>query len=542
MKRAARVILILLSIAGGAGCGGHRDDVLLRFDGRDYPVSLLDEEVRKTGRLPGGIPEREAAVDNAVDSIKLRLWAASQPLGKDERSRLEDQWRNRRISACIDVHLKRRFNTAGDLSELAREYFNTHRQDFAEPERFLLQMIFLPADDPDTPRLADELLKKIRRNPDRFGELARTYSKSRTAERNGETGILVGTMVHPALRAAVTAHQNSHEAFRVDIDRGVYILRIHEYVDAVEPTFHAVRSAVMQKVRDQLATEFFDTVAEDIEKHHRVVVEDRIFLHPAPPEDSVVYRFDERVFRVGDLLDPNNRPAEVTGRAVHELFVAHRRWLYFSEYFDCTSTLGAGPSDEELAALRIPSLLRSFAAENLRDTVIDWAREAGLSRSRSYTVDLYAFPFRTADPYADLVEYRPLIERIRSGNGSEDNIVLDDDILVATDVEIDEEGLFNYEPGLIQGLRLLEDGQCSDYFRSGSLKAFLVICMKERRPERALDPGRPEDVEWALRHLLPRRNRQVVDAVLEKIDSRFKLNREAVEAYVNSLSAEDTTS
>lgn len=540
MKRAAEVILILLSIVGGTGCGNR--DVLLRFDGKNYPITLLDKEVRQSGPLPRDVAERQSVVDNAVNSIKLRLWAASQPLGKDERSRLEDQWRNRRISACIDAHLKRRFNTAGDFSELAREFFTTHRQDFAEPERFLLQMIFLPADDPDTPRLADELLKKTRRNPDRFGELARTYSKSRTAERNGETGILVGTMVHPALRAAVAAHRNSREAFRVDIDRGVYILRIHEYVDAVEPTFHAVRSAVMQKVRDQLATEFFDTVAEDIEKHHRVVVEDRIFLHPAPPEDSVVYRFDERVFRVGDLLDPNNRPSEVTGRTVHELFAAHRRWLYFSGYFDCTSTLHAGPSDEELAALRIPSLLRSFAAENLRDTVIDWARGEGLSRSRAYTVDLYAFPFRRTDPYADLVEYRPLIERIRSGNGSTDGAALDEDILVATDVEIDEEGLFNYEPGLIQGLRLLEDGQCSNYFRSGSLKAFLVICMKEHRPERALDPGSTEDMEWALRHLLPRRNRQVVDAVLEDIDDRFELNREAVEAYVNSVSAEDTTS
>lgn len=520
-------LLAVAAVAAAAGCSDP--DVLLRYQGVDYPVSMLAEQLRDT-ELPGDPAQRDATVTAALQTVMLQIWAGTQPLDDAERARLEGLWRTRRIAECIDANLKRHFNSAGSLEELARELFEEHRQEFDEPERFLLQMIFLPADDPRTPGLADELLAELRREPDRFGELARAHSSSRTASRDGETGVLLGTAVHPSLRAAVAAHRDADTPFRVDTERGVYILRVLEYLDAVEADFDTVRMAAVRRVQEELGQRLFATVADEIESGHRIEVNRRVFLDPAPDPDAVVYRFDDREFLVSDLFDDPNHLANTTGPVVRDLFVKHQRWLYFSEHFGCGSEAAGDPTDIELAELRLPDLLRRYAAEHMVDRIVTWTDEQGLTRSRAYTLDLYALPFLSRDPYADLVSYRPVIDAIRAGEPPENVVREAPELIVADDLEIDEETLLTYERTLLSGLRLLEEGACSDYLVSRSLGAFLVVCMEDKRGERTIDPDDAEDLEWALDRYMARNGDQVVDALLDDIGDRFRVNRRAIEA------------
>lgn len=532
MRRFTR---LLLPVVAAAAFGCAEPDVLFRYDGTDYPVSLLADRMRGA-ELSADLDQRDAAVEAALRSVMLRVWAENQPMEPAERDRLVRIWRNHRISECIDANLKRHFNSAGDIVDLARDFFTTHREEFDEPERFLLQMIFLPADDPRTPRLAAELLAELRREPDRFGELARAHSRSRTASRDGETGVLVGTAVHPSLRAAVASHRGSDAPFRVDTERGVYILRVLGYVDPVEASFNVVQMAAIQRVQGELAEELFATVAEEIESAHRVEVDDRVFLDPSPEPDTVVYRFDDREYLVRDLFDNPSAVAHATGPMVRALFQKHQRWLYFSEHFGCTSEVAGGqPTDLELAELRLPDLLRAYAAEHLEDRVVAWADELDLTRSRSYTLDLYVLPFLTSDPYADLVAYRPAIDAIRAGATPATVLRNAPDVIVADNLEIDEEALLSYERTLLSGLRLLEEGACSDYLTSRSLGAFLVVCMTEKRDERPIDPDAPQDLEWALDRYMARNGEQVASALLDDIGDRFRVNRSAVDAVAAEL-------
>jgi hypothetical protein len=508
-------------------------DVLLRFEGAAHPVSLLAEEVGDA-ELPADPAEREAAVDRALGSVMLRLWAESRPLDAADRDRLAERWRTIRVTACVDANLRRHFNAAGDLVELARTYFEEHREAFDEPERFLLKMIFLPAGDPRTPALAAELLTELRRDPGRFGELARTHSRSRTAARDGETGVLVGTSVHPEVRAAVARRRDSAESFRVDTERGVYLLQVVDWVDGVQADFDSVRMAALRRAREALADELFEEVRAQVEAGHRAVVDEEVFVHPAPDPEAVVYRFDDTGFTVSDLVDDPAALAGVTGPTVQAQFVKHRRWLYFAEHFSCTAE-GDPPGDDELARLRLPELLREFASEHLREEAVEWARRQGLSRSRAYTLDLYVLPYRSADPYDDLVGYRPAIDAIRAGGAEPEQLAAAHGLVVAPDLTIDEERLLAFEPNLVGGLRLLAEGACSDYLSSSTLGAFVVVCMERQLGEQGFDPESAEDVDWALQRFLVRRQDEVLDALVGHIAGEFRVNRAAVERFTSTL-------
>lgn len=221
-------VLLVAIVAGlAAGCGGPQDPVVMRYGSTTVTSDQLLLEAR-SDRYRGLPPEQQA--DFALRQLLMTTHLLADPVGDDERERL--QRRNARLASqrCLAVKLKQRVAASPvDMETEAVDYFEAHRGEFSVPDRFVLDLIFIPAEEEGSDALAREVLAQIEREPGRFAELAHAHSRSETAATGGRTRPIPGNAVHPEIRRAVKRHQGSDQPFLVTIDRGHYIVRVVQF-------------------------------------------------------------------------------------------------------------------------------------------------------------------------------------------------------------------------------------------------------------------------------------------------------------------------
>ena len=87
--------------------------------------------------------------------------------------------------------------------EDAVKYYNEHKSDFVRPETVVLREIFVStegkpaADIPALQKKAEGLRNRVLNNGDDFGEMAKHYSDSPTAQQSGELGSFQRSQLDP---------------------------------------------------------------------------------------------------------------------------------------------------------------------------------------------------------------------------------------------------------------------------------------------------------------------------------------------------------
>lgn len=194
-----------------------------------------------------------------------RLAREAQRLGLLDQPEIQAQVRMAQrkilVSAVVD-----QFKTGlkqPDFTELAQEYYQTHRQEFTRPEQLQVAHILIkapqcPCEDPngEKRKQAEALLAELRGGAD-FGELARQNSDDKTSARQG--GILPqlvtrGRLVKPFEDAAFALEPGALSDV-VETQYGYHIVKlISRQPETVQP-FEQVKARIIEK----LAKDFQDT-------------------------------------------------------------------------------------------------------------------------------------------------------------------------------------------------------------------------------------------------------------------------------------------
>lgn len=153
------------------------------------------------------------------------------------------------------------------------KYYNAHKEDFVRPETVVLREIFVStenkpeADVPALKKKAENLRVRVMDNGEDFGEMAKHYSDSSTAQQNGELGTFQRSQLDPKIADKVFALNRNQMTDVIETKTGFEILQVEERYEAGEQTLDKVDPEISNKLYDQAMEpamrEYLKTLRED---------------------------------------------------------------------------------------------------------------------------------------------------------------------------------------------------------------------------------------------------------------------------------------
>jgi peptidyl-prolyl cis-trans isomerase SurA len=137
------------------------------------------------------------------------------------------------------------------------KYYETHKNDFVRPEMVVLREIFVstenkPAEDVAALRKkADNLRDRVLKNGDDFGELAKRFSDSPTAQQSGELGSFERSKLDPNISEKVFALNRGQMTDVIETKTGFEILQVRERYQAGEQPLDKVEAEITNRLYEE---------------------------------------------------------------------------------------------------------------------------------------------------------------------------------------------------------------------------------------------------------------------------------------------------
>ena len=137
------------------------------------------------------------------------------------------------------------------------KYYNDHKNEFVRPETVVLREIFVStegkpeADLSALKKKADNLRDRVLNNGDDFGELAKRYSDSPTAQQSGELGIFQRTQLDAKIAEKVFALNRNQMTEVMETKTGYEILQVRERFQEGEQPLDKVEPEISNKLYEQ---------------------------------------------------------------------------------------------------------------------------------------------------------------------------------------------------------------------------------------------------------------------------------------------------
>lgn len=171
---------------------------------------------------------------------------------------------------------------AANLEALAHEYYLAHPDEFARPEQVKASHILIDLDERSEAEAlarAEDVLEKVRQQPQQFAELAREYSDDSSVERNdGDLGFFAkGRMVKPFEEAAFGMDKPGELAGPVKSQFGYHIIRFEDRREASTVPFESVKAQLIEKQRQNVSSrarsEYLEKIRslEDTQAHQEAI-------------------------------------------------------------------------------------------------------------------------------------------------------------------------------------------------------------------------------------------------------------------------------
>jgi peptidyl-prolyl cis-trans isomerase SurA len=157
--------------------------------------------------------------------------------------------------------------------EDVEKYYNEHKGEFVRPETVLLREIFIStegkpaADTPALRKKTENLRDRVLKNGDDFGEMAKHFSDSPTAQQSGELGAFERSQLDPNIAQKVFALNHGQMTDVIETKTGFEILQVSERYEAGEQPLSKVEAEITnhlyeQKMEPGLRT-YLTTLRED---------------------------------------------------------------------------------------------------------------------------------------------------------------------------------------------------------------------------------------------------------------------------------------
>ena len=137
------------------------------------------------------------------------------------------------------------------------KYYNEHKSEFVRPETVVLREIFVStegkpeADIPALRKKADNLRERVLNNGDDFGEMAKRYSDSPTAQQEGELGAFQRSQLDPKIADKVFALNRNQMTEVMETKTGFEILQVRERYEEGEQPLEKVDPEITNKLYEQ---------------------------------------------------------------------------------------------------------------------------------------------------------------------------------------------------------------------------------------------------------------------------------------------------
>jgi peptidyl-prolyl cis-trans isomerase SurA len=137
------------------------------------------------------------------------------------------------------------------------KYYDSHRQEFVRPEMVVLREIFVStekkpeADIPTLRKKAEGLRDRVLKNGDDFGELAKRFSDSPTAQQGGELGSFERSKLDPNISEKVFALNRGQMTDVLETKTGFEILQVRERYNAGEQPLDKVEPEISNRLYEQ---------------------------------------------------------------------------------------------------------------------------------------------------------------------------------------------------------------------------------------------------------------------------------------------------
>jgi peptidyl-prolyl cis-trans isomerase SurA len=137
------------------------------------------------------------------------------------------------------------------------KYYDDHKDEFVRPETVALREIFVStegkpaADIPALRKKAENLRDRVLKNGDDFGEMAKHYSDSSTAQQSGELGSFERSRLDPNIAAKVFTLNRGQMTDVIETKTGFEILQVAERYDAGEQPIEKVEPEITNRLYEQ---------------------------------------------------------------------------------------------------------------------------------------------------------------------------------------------------------------------------------------------------------------------------------------------------
>jgi peptidyl-prolyl cis-trans isomerase SurA len=137
------------------------------------------------------------------------------------------------------------------------KYYNDHKSEFVRPETVVLREIFVStegkpeADIPALKKKAEGLHDRVLNNGDDFGELAKRYSDSPTAQQSGDLGTFQRSQLDSKIAEKVFALKRNQMTDVMETKTGFEVLQVLERYDAGEQPLDKVEPEISNKLYEQ---------------------------------------------------------------------------------------------------------------------------------------------------------------------------------------------------------------------------------------------------------------------------------------------------
>ena len=280
-------------------------EVLATVDGIKVGSKEFEEMAARKQPAAGdslSMEEKKEVLDRLIDE-KL-LYKAALAKGLDQDPKVQKVMVNTLLRE--EVYSSVRNSDFND--EELQAYYEAHKDEFVVPEKVQIKRILIKVDD-DTDDAAakakaDDLRGQLKKDTDRFKELAAKNSEDPFRRRGGDVGFVAQTG-KPGLDDAVVA-----KAFEMNVgqlsetfktDEGYNIILVANKRERVERTFQQMKGSVLRKVKNERLKELYESyVAKQREGADISVNEEKL---------SVVEVKATRRIGPGLMLNPKDNPA-----------------------------------------------------------------------------------------------------------------------------------------------------------------------------------------------------------------------------------------
>lgn len=217
------------------------DQSLLSQRGKDDGINVDTELIKRLDAI------RQQNKLPSMEALEAEVTKSGQDY-EDFKSQLRDQLLTQEVirkevgSKIIVSH------------EDVVKYYNEHKAEFSRPETVVLREIFVStegkpeADVPALKKKAETIRDRIQNNGEDFGEMAKHYSDSTTAQQSGELGTFQRSQLDPKIADKVFALNRNQMTDVFETKTGFEILQVQERFVAGEQPLEKVEPEIMNKL------------------------------------------------------------------------------------------------------------------------------------------------------------------------------------------------------------------------------------------------------------------------------------------------------